>query len=306
MAGRALRQQKKAERAGDFGAVPHAEIPTQPIDAPAGELADVNVKSDLPTLADAAPPPPAPVKDAISQIVRGNSRYRIPPQGNETFDAFRVRALPMVRAAMQEVAHDPSKYVPIVLHSQAVKLIDAWIDAGMNDDFSVNPEVMRGNPVQGTVERLYPVKETPGWRKEAIPLDGSTPLPPPPGILLIQHGKSDENYAKTGKHQDAIAELAKHVKSGDFGRARAFAHKASTELGLSDDDIGSIIDSSLPSADEAAGLPHDRLLALASAAHGTDKFQGYADLLRERFGNLENLPPMAQEQLRSHLGALGV
>jgi len=257
------------------------------------------------------------VKKIIADLVRKYPNYKIPGQGSmstrpgESFNDFRLRVLPVIRSAMQELAHDPSHYIPIVLHSQTIKLIEAWIDAGMPDDYSVNPEAMLRDHSEapGAVERLYPVREKPGWRKEAIQLDGSQPLPPPPGILLIRHGMTEsnkENYEKTGKQQNAVAELAKHVKSGDFGRARAFAHKASTELGLSDDDINHVIDSSLPSAQEAADFPHHRLLAAASAAHGSDKFPEYANLLRERFSNLQGLPPDAQNQLRSHLGTLGV
>lgn len=257
------------------------------------------------------------VKKIIGDLVRKHPDYKIPGQGamstrpGESFNDFRMRVLPVVRSAMQELAHDPSKYIPIVLHSQTIKLIEAWMDAGMPDDFSVNPEAMLKDKTEapGAVERLYPVPEHPGWRKEAISLDGKQPLPPPPGVLLIRHGMTEsnrENYEQNGKKQDAIAELAKHVKSGDFGRARAFAHKASTEMGVSDDDINSVIDSSVPSADEAANFPHHRLLAAASVAHGTDKFPAYASLLQQRFSNLQGLPPDAQNQLRSHLGALGV
>ncbi len=256
------------------------------------------------------------VKKLIGELIRKYPNYKIPGQGamstrpGESFNDFRMRVLPVVRAAMQDLAHDPTHYIPIVLHSQTIKLIDGWIDAGMPDDFSVNPEAMlKDSEAPGAVERLYPVAEKPGWKKEAIQLDGTKPLPPPPGILLIRHGMTEsnkENYEKAGKRQDSLAELAKHVKSGDFGRARAFAHKAQTEDGVSDEDIGHIIDTSLPSPEEAADLPHNRLLAVASAAHGTEKFPGYADLLRERFSNMQGLPPDAQNQLRSHLGTLGV
>ena len=261
--------------------------------------------------------PQQDVKKTIAELVRKYPNYKIPGQGamstraGESFNDFRLRVLPRIRSAMQELAHDPTKYIPIVLHSQTIKLIEAWIDAGMPDDYSVNPEAMLRDKTEapGAVERLYPVPEKPGWRKEAISLDSKQPLPPPPGILLIRHGMTEsnkENYEKTGKQQNALAELAKHVKSGDFGRARAFAHKASVEHGVSDEDINQVISSSLPSAQEAAELPHDRLLAVASAAHGTPQFPQYANVLRQRFSNLQGLPPMAAQQLTSHLRSLGV
>ncbi len=297
---------KKAKKAP--GAIPSQGIPPDPLEPNEGSFAsgegvDLSNAPKLPEIDVPAEQPTLDTKTQVSDIIRQNPKYKIAPQKNETFDGFRARALPIVRAAMQELAHDPSQYIPIIMQSQAIKLIDAWIDAGMPDDFSVNHEAMQQEP--GAVERLYPVPEDPGWRKEAIQSD--QPLPPPPGILLINHGVGDkEGYAQTGKQQDAIAELAKHIKSGDFGRARAFAHKASVDMGLSDDDIGSIIDSSLPSAQEASDLPHHRLLALASAAHGSSKFPEYASLLQERFKNMEGLPPEAQNQLRSHLGTLGV
>ncbi len=303
MPGRALRMQQRSKRTAIPGDIPHQGIPPSPLTPDEGQLPeghplDTGMLPDveIPKAEQGLSAPAPDAKQQVSDIVRGNTKYRIPPQANETFDSFRARALPVVRAAMQEVAHNPAQYIPILMQPQAVSVIDAWMDAGMPDDFSVNADVMKSGA--GAVARLYPVSEDPGWKKEVVQFD--KPLPPPPGILLISQGASDS------RQQDAIAELAKHVKSGDFGRARAFAHKASTELGLSDEDIGHVIDSALPNAKDAAGLPHDKLLAVASAAHGTNKFPGYADLLRERFGNLDQLPPQAREQLQAHLGALGV
>ncbi len=316
MAGRALRREQKSKRtppSGDLGGIPHQGVPSSVIpSADETALPAEDSPHQAPGLKDAPEPQPAAAESApvdtkrqIAELVRAFPNHKIAPRTNEAFAAFKIRALSAIRSAMQELAHDPSNYLPIVTQPQTIQLVDAWIDAGMPDDFTVNPEAMHGAQSPGAVERLYPVPDSPGWRKEAIQLD--QPLPPPPGILLVSHGVSDKDgYEKSGKQQDAIAELAKHVKSGDFGRARAFAHKASTDLGLSDEDISHIIDTSLPSPDEAAALPHGKLLAVASAAHGTDKFPQYADLLRERFSNLDGIPPEAQNQLRSHLGALGI
>ncbi len=280
--------------APDIGAIPHEDVPAAEIPPAAETMAASEAKG-----------PSRPVKDQIKDMVQQNSQYRIPGQGvgkpEESFDEFRKRALPVIRAAMQELAHNPQARIGIVLHSQTVDLLQAWIAAGMPDDYSVDPASMRGSAPLGSADRLYPTREDPGWAIEPVDLTANQELPAG-SIYLLRHGMSDSSkpaYEKNGHKQNAMAEMVKHIKALDFGRARAFARKATDEHGMSEDEIGRMIDGALPDAKSAAKLPHHHLLAVASAA-GPQKRQEYSGLLRERFGG--QVPP----EIQAHLAQLGM
>lgn len=275
------------------GAVPHEEVPTAEI-PPAAETMEESKAAG----------PQRSVKDQIREMVQQNSQYRIPGQGvgkpEESFDAFRQRALPVIRAAMQELAHNPQARIGIVLHSQTVDLLQAWIAAGMPDDYSVDPQAMQGATPLGSADRLFPTREEPGWAIEPVDLTANQELPAG-SIYLLRHGMSDSSkpaYEKNGHKQNAMAEMVKHIKALDFGRARAFARKAADEHGMSEDEIGQMIDGALPDAESASSLPHHQLLAVASAA-GPQRRQEYTGLLRERFGG--QIP----QEIRAHLAQLG-
>lgn len=280
--------------ASDSGGVPHEEIPTADISTP--ETANHEPIS--------AGPAKAP-KEQIRDMVKANTQYRIPGQGvgkpEESFDEFRKRALPVIRAAMQELAHDPQARIGIVLHSQTVDLLQAWIAAGMPDDYSVGPASMQSSTPLGSADRLFPTREEPGWAIEPVDLTEKAELPAG-SIYLLRHGMSDSSkpaYEKNGHKQNAMAEMVKHIKALDFGRARAFARKAADEHGMGEEEIGQMIDGALPDAASAAKLPHHHLLAVASAA-GPQRRSEYAGLLKERFGG--EVP----QELRAHLAQLGV
>lgn len=280
--------------ASDSGGVPHEEIPTADISTP--ETVNHEPISTGPVRS---------VKDQIREMVQQNSQYRIPGQGvgktEESFDQFRQRALPVIRAAMQELAHNPQARIGIVLHSQTVDLLQAWIAAGMPDDYSVNPEAMQGSPPLGSADRLFPTREEPGWAIEPVDLTANQELPAG-SIYLLRHGMSDSSkpaYEQNGQKQNAMAEMVKHIKALDFGRARAFARKAADEHGMGEEEIGQMIDGALPDAKSASKLPHHQLLAVASAA-GPQRRQEYSGLLRERFGG--HIPP----EIKAHLAQIGM
>jgi hypothetical protein len=316
-----------AEGGVPSGGIPHEGIPAASMlppkhkSAPPSAAAEPKDETPQPEAVVPSPVPPespavsaASVKSQIRDLVRKSTQYRIPGQGamssrpDESFDDFRKRALPVIRAAMQDLAHNPQERIGIVVHSQTISLLRAWIDAGMPDDYSVNPEAMLsdGASASGTVERLFPVRGENGWDIE--PVDLNAEQLPAGSIYLISHGMTDaskEGYAKSGQKQNAMAEMVKHVKSMDFGRARAFAKRAATEHGMSDEEIASIIDGALPSAEVARHLPHHHLLTVASAA-GPNRRREYEGVLRERFGDLGSVSLDGQKAIRAHLAQLGV
>ena len=259
--------------------------------------------------------PAKPIKKLIDQLVRKNPDYRIPGQGSmssrqgESFDEFRLRVLPRIRAAMQELALDPSKTIGIVLHSQVIRLVEAWIAEGCPDDFSVNAKTFLKPTVDapGSVERLYPEKSG-DWKTEPVDVKAEGSLLPG-SIYLIRHGmtaSNKENYEHVSNSAAAQSQLAKQVKSLDFGRARSTAKTARDAGHLSDEEISKIIGDNLPKPEDAEKLPNHHLLAVASAA-GPRRGQ-YAPAVASRFSPeaLSQLQPDAQAALRSHLTMLGL
>ncbi len=254
------------------------------------------------------------VQDQIRKLIRKDTGRRIPGQGamstrqGESFDDYRNRALPAIRGLMQELAQDPSKKIAVPDHSSVTKLTKAWLQNGAPDDFSIRPEVMDEEPTPpGSVRRAFP-NEKGDWEMSDVSLQDKAPLQP--GIYFIRHGATpwaQQGNEKADAGQQAIGQIAKHVQSGDFGRARALAQKAALNAHLSDDQISSAIDSSLPTPEQAANLPTHHLLAVASAASPQVR-SGYADIVKQRFTPeaLMALHPKDQRDLNSHLQQIGL
>lgn len=255
--------------------------------------------------------PTAMVKDQIRDLVRKNPTFKIPGQGamstrpGESFDDFRQRYLSSIRGTMQQLADNPSAKHGIVTHSTGIKLLNGWLANDTPDDLSIKPEAMDDkSEAPGNVSHLFPDKDG-KWQIKPVDLKSSEPLPP--GIFLIRHGATPwnaETYAKNEGGQDARQQITKYLKGMDFGRARAVAQKASVAGHLSDDDISSLIDSSLPDAKTAADLPLHHLLGVASAASPA-KRQEYAPVIQKHFAGASQLPPDAAQQLTQHLRAIG-
>ena len=217
--------------------------------------------------------PKASVKDELSSLVRKDHAQVIPGQGaitgrhGESFDQFRTRYLTAIRGVMQALAQKPQSKIGIITHSSGIKLLKGWLDRKTPDDMKVKPSAMEGEPDKpGTVERLFPGHDG-HWQIEKVDLASKAPLEP--GIYLIRHGMTPwnkENTDKANQAKEAARKISAHVKSGDYGRARAVAQKASSAGHLTDDQINGAIDAGLPSPQEAGTLPIHHLIATASAA----------------------------------------
>lgn len=250
------------------------------------------------------------VRDQIRDLVRSNPSYKIPGRGTatskdgESFDDFRTSRLSALRSAMQQLASDPSAKIGRTTHSQVIKLAKGWIANNTPDDFSVDHTAMLDEKeAPGNVARLYPDKNG-AWEMSDVDLDSPDPLDP--GIYLIRHGLTPwnkESYDKEGGDggMGALAQIAAHTRALDFEGARKAAQGAK---GLSDEDISKMVDSNLPSAEQAADLPHHHLLAVAAAASPAKKAE-YLPLMRERFSGIDALPRRDANILSSHLGRLG-
>lgn len=251
------------------------------------------------------------VKKQIQDLIRKQPGRVIPGQGQmssrkgESFDAYRMRALPAVRGLMQELANDPTKKIGVPDHSSVTKLTKAWVDNGTPDDFSIKPSAMDAEPAKpGSVSRLYP-NQNGEWELSDVNLEDPTPLDA--GIFFIRHGATPwnkETYQKQDNSHAALNQISKYVQSMDFGRARATAQKAAKAGGLTDADIDSAIDASLPSADDAAGLPLHHQLAIATAA-SPGKRSEYAPLFNS-IGDMQGIDPEALAKIKDHISSLGL
>jgi len=252
--------------------------------------------------------PEKAVKAQIRDLIRKNPRAVIPGQGaittrpGESFDQYRMRALPAIRGVMQSLAENPTAKIGVPIHSSVIKLTKGWLANGAPDDFSIKPgEMDKKSEAPGTVSRLFP-DEQGEWEISDVDLDDKAPLAP--GVYLIRHGSTPFNIPDKGSQaQDALGKIAQYAQTihpGNFGRIKAVAQKAVDAGHLTHDEVSSAIDKSLPEPEDAEDLPNDQLLAVASAASPA-KRANYAPLIARNFGNHDNLPP----ELATHLKSLG-
>jgi broad specificity phosphatase PhoE len=249
------------------------------------------------------------VKKQIQDLIRNQPGRVIPGQGQvsskkgESFDSYRMRALPSIQGLMQELANDPTKKIGVPDHSSVTKLAKAWVANGTPDDFSIKPSAMDSEPAKpGSVSRLFPNQDG-EWELKDVDLDSSDPLPA--GIFFIRHGATPfnkETYQKQDASHGLMAQLGKQVGKMDFGRARTTAQQATKDGSLTDDQIDSIIDASLPSAQDAANLPLHHLLAVATAASPSKRAE-YAPLIRP-LKNAQGVDPDGMAKIQAHIASL--
>jgi broad specificity phosphatase PhoE len=256
--------------------------------------------------------PAEATRDQIRNLIRNNPSQKIPGYGamstqpGESFDDWRNRYLPAIRASMQQLAYDPTKRLGILTHSSGLKLTNAWLKNNTPDSFQVDPADfdMDKSEEPAQVSRLYP-DEKGNWQLNPVDLDKKEPLQG--GIYMIRHAATPWN-TNPGKSDDsltALAQLTKNTRALDFQKVKDVAQKAATKGHLSDDEITQAIDRSLPDANTAADLPHDQLMAAYAAASPAKRAE-YGPLMQERFAGIANLPPDARQILASHLGRLGI
>jgi broad specificity phosphatase PhoE len=255
------------------------------------------------------------VKDQINNLIRQNPGFKLPGKGalstrpGESFDDFRQRFLSSIRGVMQQKANEPHKTLVVPTHSSGINLVHAWLANGAPDDLSIKPEEMdRPYGPPGSVVELKPDQHG-KWSANELDLN-SRELIDPSSILLARHGmtpENKENYDHAEGAQMALAQVAKHAKSLDFGRARAVAQKAVEAGHLTDPEVDDAIDNALPSKKEAADLPMHHLLGVVSAA-SPKKQKDYAPLVQDYFNNgaIGQLPPDAKNALVSHLSQIGL
>lgn len=257
--------------------------------------------------------PQAIVRDQLRDLIRNNPSQKIPGKGamstkpGESFDDWRMRYLPAVRGAMQQLAQDPSKKLGILTHSSGMKLTKAWLKNKTPDSFEVDPEALDLDKSESpaAVSRLYP-NEKGQWELNPVDLEDKKPLEG--GIYMIRHAATPwntEGQEKADKGLSALANITKGTRSFDFGKVKEAAQKAASGGHLTDDEITAAIDKALPDAKTAADLPHDQLMAIAAAA-SPQKRSEYEPVLRERFAGIGTLPPDARQMLASHLGRIGL
>ena len=255
--------------------------------------------------------PEIAVKQQIRDLIRKNPRAVIPGQGalttrpGESFDQYRLRALPAIRGVMQELANNPTSKIGVPLHSSVIKLTKGWLANGAPDDFSIKPDQMdKEAEAPGTVARMFP-DEDGNWSVNNVNLDDSKLLPP--GIFLIRHGSTPWNapqqQEKGSAAQDSLALIAKHMNKldpGNLGRIRGVAQKAVDAGHLSDQEVSDAIDNNLPSPEDAADLPNHQLLAVTALASPAKK-AAYAPLIQRNFGDPSSLPAPLAKHLKDIL-----
>lgn len=259
--------------------------------------------------------PMALVKDQIKDFIRKNPTQKIPGRGaastrdGESFDDFRQSRLSAIRGAMQELAENPNAKIGRTTHSQVIKLIKGWVANGTPDDLSVKHSAMEDEfEAPGAVARLYP-DENGKWELNNVDLNSKDQLGP--GIYLIRHGSTPLNkelYAanKQPDSMDHLAALSQHIQNMDFESARKAANAASKSGDVTDQDIANVIDQSLPSAQQASGLPPAHLAAVMAAAVSPEKRAEYQQVARSVFGQgLGQLNKADRHSLSSHLGRIG-
>lgn len=255
-----------------------------------------------------------PKKDVgwyIDRLVRQNPSHVIAGQGamasrpGESFDQFRLRVLPAILAEMHSLMRDPNQRIAIVDHSSSGRLVRAWLAAGAGDDFKIKASAFQGeNPGAGTAERLAPDADG-EWKLE--PADLKAPGPLPPGIYLVHHAltpQNERNYADANKRSDSVAQIGKHVKSGDWGRVQSTA-RAALANGSTNQQISDAVDAALPAPEDAARLPLHKLMAVYHAASAAKRPQ-YAGVVAQKAAEAAKARPESRALVARHMRLAGL
>jgi broad specificity phosphatase PhoE len=254
------------------------------------------------------------VKKYLAELVRAAPNQKIPGQGamsskpGESFNEFRMRALPAVVGLMQQLARDPSKRILVPTSTQVIKLVEAWCAAGCPDDLSVNPDayLKENGGAPGSTERFYPEPDGKWGLTHFNPAKASDFLP---GIYFMRHGETDSvQAANATAAQQARARIVSGIRGAktaqDWINVRSTSKRAKAMGQLSDQDISQAYDEALPTANDAPNMAPHELLNAASAASPAKRQELYP-ALRAAFGNMDGVSPEGRQALMTHLGRIG-
>lgn len=283
----------KSERSGarkarsEASNAPLEQASLSPEDSLASDTSDI---SNMPPAASTEPNPKT--LQALGGLIR-KSGLRLHPQSpGEPWESFKKRTLGGVLGLMGKVAEQPSQSLAVPVSGAIPPVVQGWLSAGHPDSMDIDSKALeQGNPgAPGAIRRLFPGEDG-NWQME--PFSPSSPELPPGSIFLVQHGSEGPSEA-----QGARARIIGHARSGDFGRARAEALKASKSGQLSDDEISSALDEAFPKNLDPSTLSSKHLLALAGLGNPEQKKQ-LLPHLAERFEDSAQLSPELNEHLAS-------
>jgi broad specificity phosphatase PhoE len=138
------------------------------------------------------------VIDFQNDLIKNHPEFKIPGRGplstrdGESFDDFRMRAMPFIDQQFREHIADPSKRIALITHYRDKKLVDAWIRRGAEPSFEVDPNEMTtySSDPPGSIDRLH-------WDRnlgaQVSPVDVKSPTLLQGGVYLIRHGQTAWN-----------------------------------------------------------------------------------------------------------------
>lgn len=142
--------------------------------------------------------------DLLNHLVTEEPDLKLPGRGplstvdGESFNDFRKRVIPFVQKVLGESRARPQERTGLVTHQRVIKLINAWMRNGMQDDHSVDAGEMslqtQGRS-PGSLERLH-VDQFAGPQMSGVDLDHHGLLQG--GLYLIRHEATPWNAKKSG------------------------------------------------------------------------------------------------------------
>jgi len=134
---------------------------------------------------------PHTVRDEIDYYIEHPSE--VPPgkgadgEEAESFEQAKNRQLSFLQKLYEDFTADPTMKLGVIMHSRGMELVQAWVDAGMKDDFEVE---LKGVEQPNDPEHTSVLRWHKGEIKE-IDVDSDDPLKP--GVYLILHGLTNDD-----------------------------------------------------------------------------------------------------------------
>lgn len=135
--------------------------------------------------------------DFMHDLIRNHPNFPIAGRGplstedGESFNDYRNRILPFFDARLRESIANPTERTALVTHGRGLKIMNAWVRAGANQDFEIDPgEMIQDHDSPGTVMR---VSHQPGIGIQVNDVDLHSPTPLSGGVYLIRHENTPWN-----------------------------------------------------------------------------------------------------------------